>query len=83
MLTSFLIFSVVVQGPHIAKVASTAVSLGSADFSAEMKQFFRFPVDFSVSSITKAFQPVYAPDAWNPVTGRYSYCQCNIFSIRL
>ena len=51
-------------GPHIMRVAMTAMKAGSTNFSARIVGYFRLPATWDLAGLSEAFSPVYAPDAW-------------------
>lgn len=54
-------------GPHIMRVATTAMRHGSTAFSAQIVGYFRWPTagTLDAASLTEAISPQYAPDAWS------------------
>jgi vacuole membrane protein 1 len=53
--------------PHILRVAGTAISLGSVNFSARIIGYFSIPRSYNVEDFAQAIEPNYAPDAWKLV----------------
>lgn len=54
-------------GPHIMRVATTAMRHGSTAFSAQIVGYFRWPAagTLDAASLTEAISPQYAADAWS------------------
>jgi hypothetical protein len=53
-------------GPHILRIATTALRFGSTDFSARIDSYFKVPGTLDVAGLSEAFSPNYAHDAWVP-----------------
>ena len=52
--------------PHILRVCSAALQLGTTDFSARIATYATAPRDWSVQGLSEAISPQYASDAWTP-----------------
>lgn len=55
--------------PHVIRVTTTALRLGTTDFSAKIVSYGEWPKKLDLASLSEAISPHYAPDAFDAASG--------------